>query len=70
MYRRCPASSAAAESPVPILGDLPVLIIVAAVVLLIGYVILRYTRFGRYVYDGREQNRRRGWRALNTNIMP
>jgi ribose transport system permease protein len=35
---------------VPIIGELRVLIIVAALSLLIGYLILRYTRFGRYVY--------------------
>ena len=35
---------------VPILGDFPVLIIVAAITLLVAYLVLRYTRFGRYVY--------------------
>ncbi|MBZ0302410.1 MAG: ABC transporter permease [Anaerolineae bacterium] len=36
--------------PVPVVGDVPVLIIVAAITLLAGYLVLRYTRFGRYVY--------------------
>ena len=36
--------------PVPVIGDMPVLIIVAAITLLIGHFVLRYTRFGRYVY--------------------
>ena len=36
--------------PVPIIGDVPVLIVVAAITLLIAYLVLRYTRFGRYVY--------------------
>ncbi len=35
---------------VPILGEVRVLIIVAVISLLIGYLILRYTRFGRYIY--------------------
>src|SRR5690606_19981347 len=33
----------------PLIGEVRVLIIVAAITLLIGYLILRYTRFGRYV---------------------
>ncbi len=36
--------------PVPIVGEVPVLIIVAAITLLVGHIVLRYTRFGRYVY--------------------
>lgn len=36
--------------PLPVLGDFPVLIVVAAIALLIAYLVLRYTRFGRYVY--------------------
>jgi ribose transport system permease protein len=35
--------------PSPI-GDIRVIVIVAAVTMLIGHLILRYTRFGRYVY--------------------
>ncbi len=35
---------------VPIIGAVPVLIIVAALTLLAGHFMLRYTRFGRYVY--------------------
>lgn len=54
--------------PVPILGDLPVLIIVAAVVLLIGYVILRYTRFGRYVYMTGASKPAARLAGVNTNI--
>lgn len=34
----------------PIIGELRVLIIVAALSLLVGYLVLTYTRFGRYVY--------------------
>ncbi|MEO8396909.1 MAG: ABC transporter permease, partial [Chloroflexota bacterium] len=35
---------------VPFFNQVPVLIIVAGIALLIGYFILRYTRFGRYIY--------------------
>jgi ribose transport system permease protein len=35
---------------VPVLGNLGVVVLVAAVVLLIGHLVLKYTRFGRYIY--------------------
>jgi ribose transport system permease protein len=34
----------------PVIGEFRVLIIVAGITLLVGYLVLRYTRFGRYVY--------------------
>lgn len=34
----------------PIIGAVPVLIIVAAITFLIAHLVLRYTRFGRYIY--------------------
>jgi ribose transport system permease protein len=35
---------------IPVIGQLGIIVIVAAVVLLIGHLVLTYTRFGRYIY--------------------
>jgi ribose transport system permease protein len=35
---------------IPVIGHLGIIVIVAAVVLLIGHLVLTYTRFGRYIY--------------------
>ena len=54
---------------VPVVGDFPVLIIVAAVVLLIAYGVLRYTRFGRYVYMTGASKPAARLAGVNTNLI-
>lgn len=53
----------------PVVGDFPVLIIVAAVSLLIGYLVLRYTRFGRYVYMTGASKPAARLAGVNTNMI-
>ncbi len=54
---------------VPLVGDVPVLIIVAAIVLLIAYGVLRYTRFGRYVYMAGASKPAARLAGVNTNLI-
>jgi ribose transport system permease protein len=54
---------------VPIIGDVPVLIIVASIALLIGYFILRYTRFGRYIYMTGASKPAARLAGVNTDMM-
>jgi ribose transport system permease protein len=54
---------------VPILGEVRVLIIVAALTLLIGYLVLRFTRFGRYVYMTGASKSAARLAGVNTNMV-
>jgi ribose transport system permease protein len=54
---------------VPIIGDVPVLIIVASIALLIGYFVLRYTRFGRYIYMTGASKPAARLAGVNTDMM-
>lgn len=49
--------------------EIRVLIIVAAISLLIGYIILRYTRFGRYVYMTGASKPAARLAGVNTNLI-
>nr|PZN58603.1 MAG: ABC transporter permease [Chloroflexota bacterium] len=53
----------------PLIGEVRVLIIVAAITLLIGYLILRYTRFGRYVYMTGASKPAARLAGVNTNLI-
>ncbi|MBE2266897.1 MAG: ABC transporter permease [Anaerolinea sp.] len=53
----------------PIIGEVRVLILVAAVTLLIGYLVLRYTRFGRYVYMTGASKTAARLAGVNTNVI-
>lgn len=50
-------------------GGFRVLVVVAAVCLLVGYVILRYTRFGRYVYMTGASKSAARLAGVNTNMI-
>jgi len=54
---------------VPILGEVRVLIIMAALTLLVGYLVLRYTRFGRYVYMTGASKSAARLAGVNTNVI-
>lgn len=54
---------------VPILGEVRVLIIVAALTLLAGYMVLRFTRFGRYVYMTGASKSAARLAGVNTNMI-
>jgi ribose transport system permease protein len=54
---------------VPLIGDVPVLIIVAGISLLIGYLVLHYTRFGRYVYMTGASKPAARLAGVNTNVI-
>ncbi len=54
---------------VPVIGEFPVLIVVAAVALLIGHLVLRYTRFGRYVYMTGASKPAARLAGVNTNMI-
>lgn len=53
----------------PIIGEVRMLILVAAVTLLIGYLVLRYTRFGRYVYMTGASKTAARLAGVNTNVI-
>lgn len=69
---RLPATPLAVEN-VPVLGtvqfEIRVIVIVAAISLLIGHVILRYTRFGRYVYMTGASKPAARLVGVNTNMV-
>jgi ribose transport system permease protein len=50
-------------------GGLPIIIIVGALTLMIGYLILRYTRFGRYVYMTGANKSAARLVGVNTNLI-
>lgn len=54
---------------VPVIGEIRVLIIVAALTLLIGHLVLRYTRFGRYVYMTGASKPAARLAGVNTNVV-
>ena len=54
---------------VPVLGEVRVLVIVAALTLLVGYLVLRYTRFGRYVYMTGASKPAARLAGVNTNVI-
>ncbi len=51
------------------INGLPVIVIVALIVLAIGYLILRYTRFGRYVYMTGANKSAARLAGVNTNVV-
>jgi ribose transport system permease protein len=53
----------------PVIGEFRVLIIVAMLSLLVGYLVLRYTRFGRYVYMTGASKSAARLAGVNTNFM-
>lgn len=53
----------------PVIGEFRVLIIVATLSLLVGYLVLRYTRFGRYVYMTGASKSAARLAGVNTNFM-
>lgn len=58
--------------PLPIVGAVgrvQVLIIVAALALLVGYLVLKYTRFGRYVYMTGASKSAARLAGVNTNLV-
>jgi ribose transport system permease protein len=54
---------------VPVIGEVRVLIIVAALTLLIGYLVLRYTRFGRYIYMTGASKSAARLAGINTDVI-
>ena len=54
---------------VPLLGEVRVLILVAIATLLVGFFVLRYTRFGRYVYMTGASKSAARLAGVNTNVI-
>ena len=51
------------------IGDIRVIVIVAAITMLIGHLILRYTRFGRYIYMTGANKSAARLVGVNTNLI-